>query len=142
MGNTISREELCNKYKEYESEMKTISSVQYDYKVAMPLNGMGLVRKMSMNDLILAFGVVNEYTNVKKAAMEALGITDKDFAESDASYLGVPVTDWVSDMKVRATEIRNKKRMDELNKILTVIKRNLGADDMFLLDMESIADIL
>lgn len=142
MEQTISREELCNKYKQCDAELKTLKSKKYDYKVSMPLNGMGLVRKMSMNDLIIAFGVVNEYNNVKKAAMEALEITDKDFSEAEASYLGVPVADWVSDMKVRASEIRNEKRITQLNKVLPVLKRNLGEDDMFLLDMESIAGIL
>ena len=83
MEQTISREELCNKYKECDAELKALKSTKYDYKVSMPLNGMGLVRKMSMNDLIIAFGVVNEYNNVKKAAMEALEITDNDFSEAE-----------------------------------------------------------
>ncbi len=139
------REQVLGNFKAVEKEIAELESapaVVYA-TVSKYIPAVGYVAELSdIKQVVKAQKLIKEQKGGLDEAAKELGLTEDDFQEEAATFMGFPITVWEQDIKNRLIEIRSEARLAKLKAARKTLKKNLSKDDRFELEMGDINDVL
>jgi hypothetical protein len=141
----LKRDEILKKFKsvnEQIEELQNSKTLPY-VTTSKYIPTVGYVHELdTIEQLIRAQKIVNEQKNGVEQAAKSLGLDVKDITEEDFKFFGFSIETWESDIKNRLSEIRKNSKLEKLNSVKKVLKKNLSEDDKFELEMSGIEQLL
>lgn len=129
---------VCEKIEKIEKEkpFNYQTSTKYVPKI-------GLITDVTtVKDIVKLQTIVDEQKSKFNEAAKKLGISEDELDEEETTFMGYSLDIWEDEIKQRLNEIKQLNLLSKLQKAKKVLKKNLSADDKFLLDMDSINDVL
>lgn len=104
------------------------------------LNKHGYVHELEdVKACIRANTLLINHSDLLERSAKDLG---EEIPEEATTLMGIEVSKWKEDIKLRLSEIKRQDEIDKLYKARKVLKRNLSEDDKFAMDMDKVDDIL
>ena len=128
------REEVLTRIEELENRNKNARYVCNRY-----LEGFGMVESLEKDDLILAYRALKDAAGETDSTLAELGF---DVDKEDKDYLGFSIDEWLTDLKTRASVLKNLETIEKLEEAIDIIDNNLSEDDRFSLEMKALEELL
>jgi len=93
----------------------------------------------TVDDLIKMHSFVIAKQKAYEASAAELGLTPGNYPFKLGKYAA---STWVTDIKFRLAVVKNKTKLDKLNKVKTLLENNLSEEMKFKKQMQEMADIL
>lgn len=141
---TITRENLLKQLEEVNNEIKNLESKEYNYKTNRAWPGCMVVNTIdSVASLIKVWETIHNSIKTNSDAIKALGLDKLDLvSEEDTQYYGYSLKEWEADLKLRAIQFADAKKINKLNKAKKILEKNMSEDDKFAQDMNAVADLI
>ncbi len=139
------RDQVLGNFKAVEKEIERLEAKPaVIYATASKyIPSVGYVAELgSIKEIVKAQKTINEQKSGLDEAAKDLGLSDGDFQEEEATFMGYPIQVWANDIKNRLEEIKSEQRLAKLKAARKTLKKNLSKDDKFELDMGGINDVL
>lgn len=143
----INKNEVLSKYKfmieQKENNENKLVELVGTYNINVPVGTYGLVRNMSIPEIIQVYGDISNYHSYVEKAKDNLNIPVSLLGESgDPGYLGISIEDWTKEFKTRIKAIDISDKLQKIDKNIALLRKHLSQDDLFDLDMNEIEDVV
>lgn len=136
----IKREELAKRLVETQAAIEKLESSQEVFLYATKdkyLPKVGHIHEIdSFEGLLKAQNIVNaSKEQVYTEAAAQLGLSESEMPRQENLLMGMKTSYWDRDLKTRLDELRFEIRLKNLKNDAAILRRNLGADDKFQIEM-------
>lgn len=140
----ITRKTLVKNLTNVKNKIDELREKQYSFVTKRILPGYGEVANIaSVKVLINAYNYLHNQVKKNDAAILGLGLDKLGIAlEEDTKILGYTIEEWDADLKTAANKIADINNLANLQKARDILEKNLGDDEKFEMDMNSVAELL
>jgi hypothetical protein len=136
----IKREELAKRLVDTKAAIEKLENSEEVFLYATKekyLPKIGHVHEIdSFEGLLKAQNIVNQSKEqVYTEAAAQLGLTEAEMPVKENLLMGMKTSYWDKDLQTRRDEIRFEIRLKNLKRDAEILKRNLGAEDKFQMEM-------
>lgn len=136
----IKREELAKRLVDTKAAIEKLENSEEVFLYATRekyLPKIGHVHEIdSFEGLLKAQNVVNQSKEqVYTEAAAQLGLTEAEMPVKESLLMGMKTSYWDKDLQTRRDELRFEIRLKNLKRDAEILKRNLGAEDKFQMEM-------
>lgn len=93
----------------------------------------------TVDDLIKMHSFIVAKDKFYQDSVKALGLNPKNYPTKISGY---SVKTWIDDIKFRLNEVKNKTKLEKLNKVKSLLERNLSEEEKFKKEMQEMAEIV
>lgn len=93
----------------------------------------------TVEDLIKMHSFIVAKENAYKTSVKALGLTESNYP---SKISGFGAKTWINDITFRLNEVKNKTKLEKLNKVKNLLENNLSEEAKFAKEMGDMVGIL
>jgi len=140
----ITRKTLVKNLTNVVNKIDELREKQYSFVTKRSIPGYGEVASIaSVKVLINAYNYLHNQVKKNDAAITGLGLDKLGIAlEEDTKILGYTIEEWDADLKIAANKIADINNLANFQKARDILEKNLGDDEKFEMDMNSVAELL
>lgn len=140
----ITRKTLVKNLTNVVNRIDELREKKYEFITKRSIPGYGEAASIaSVKVLINAYNYLHHQVNKNDAAIQGLGLDKLGInLEEDIKILGYTIEEWDSDLKTAAQKIADIDNLANLQKARDILEKNLGEDEKFDMDMNSVAELL
>lgn len=144
MEKIITRKTLVKNLTEVKNKIDELREKEYVFNTKRSIPGYGEVSSInSVKVLINAYNYIHRLVKNNESAIEGLGLDKLGInLEEDTKIFGYTIDEWDADLKTAANRIGDTKNLTNLEKARDILEKNLGEDEKFEMDMNSVAELL
>lgn len=139
------RDQVLGNFKAVEKEIAVLESTPAVIYITASkyIPAIGYIAELAdIKQVVKAQKLINEQKGGLDDAAKELGLTEDEFQEESATFMGFPISVWEQDIKNRLAEIKAEARLAKFKTARKTLRKNLSKDDKFELEMGDINDVL
>ena len=140
----ITRKTLVKNLTNVKNKIDELREKEYVFKTKRSIPGYGEAASItSVKVLINAYNYLHHQVKKNDAAITGLGLDKLGInLEEDSKILGYTIEEWDTDLKTAAQKVADVQTLANLQKARDILEKNLGEDEKFEMDMNSVAELL
>lgn len=140
----ITRKTLVKNLTNVKNKIDELREKEYVFNTKRAVPGYGDISAItSVKTLINAYNYLHHQVKKNDAAITGLGLDKLGIdLEEDSKILGYTIEEWDADLKTTAERIADVQTLANLQKARDILEKNLGEDEKFEMDMNSVAELL
>lgn len=140
----ITRKTLVKNLTNVVNKIDELREKKYEFITKRSIPGYGEAASItSVKVLINAYNYLHHQVKKNDTAIQGLGLDKLGInLEEDTNILGYTIEEWDTDLKTAAQKIADIENLANLQKARDILEKNLGEDEKFEMDMNSVAELL
>ena len=102
----------------------------------------GVIKDLeNLRECAKALKIINHHFESEVSGLDEIGIEANEI-KNDQNFLGFQREEWISDLKLRVSELRDAVLLADLGKSVAKLSKHRTTDDIFTEDSDGVDDLL